>query len=48
MDARAFGAHPTRTERHVMPFRARDWVFIALFWAVTAALVVLIATRELP
>lgn len=48
MDARAFGAHPTRTERHVMPFRARDWVFVLLFWAVTALLLVLTATRELP
>ena len=31
MDARAFGAHPDRTERHIVPFRARDVVFIALF-----------------
>ena len=38
MDARAFGAHPTRTERYLVPFRARDAVFIALFWAVSAAL----------
>ena len=28
MDARAFGAHPDRTERHLVPFRARDTVFI--------------------
>lgn len=27
MDSRAFGAHPTRTERHLVPFRARDVVF---------------------
>jgi energy-coupling factor transport system permease protein len=38
MDARAFGAHPTRTERHQVPFRARDWVFIVVFWVVSAAL----------
>lgn len=38
MDARAFGAYPTRTERHLVPFRARDIVFTALFWAVSAAL----------
>jgi energy-coupling factor transport system permease protein len=38
MDARAFGAHPTRTERYLVPFRARDIVFIALFWVVSAAL----------
>jgi energy-coupling factor transport system permease protein len=36
MDSRAFGAHPTRTERYTIPFRARDWVFIGVFWAVTA------------
>ncbi|MGX1794003.1 ATP-binding cassette domain-containing protein [Microbacterium sp. NPDC055312] len=29
MDARAFGAQPTRTERHVVPWRARDTVFAA-------------------
>ena len=28
MDARAFGAYPDRTERHIVPFRARDVVFI--------------------
>ncbi|MGZ8804834.1 MAG: energy-coupling factor transporter transmembrane component T family protein [Microbacterium sp.] len=38
MDARAFGAHPGRTERHLVPFRARDVVFIALFVAVSAAI----------
>ncbi|NQX25826.1 energy-coupling factor transporter transmembrane protein EcfT [Microbacteriaceae bacterium VKM Ac-2854] len=38
MDARAFGAHPTRTERYEVPFRARDTVFLLLFWALTAAL----------
>lgn len=37
MDARAFGAHPTRTERHLVPFRARDVVFVVLSWAVSAA-----------
>lgn len=37
MDARAFGAHPDRTERYFVPFRARDIVFIVLFWAVSAA-----------
>ncbi|MFT4229718.1 MAG: energy-coupling factor transporter transmembrane component T, partial [Microbacterium sp.] len=38
MDARAFGAHPTRTERYPVPFRTRDVVFAVLFWAVSAAL----------
>jgi energy-coupling factor transport system permease protein len=38
MDARAFGAHPDRTERHLVPFRTRDVVFVVLFWAVSAAL----------
>lgn len=38
MDARAFGAHPDRTERHLVPFRARDAVFIGLFWAASAVI----------
>lgn len=38
MDARAFGAHPDRTERHLVPFRVRDAVFIVVFWTVSAAL----------
>lgn len=38
MDARAFGAHPTRTERHQVPFRTRDAVFIAAMLAASAAL----------
>lgn len=38
MDARAFGAHSDRTERHLVPFRTRDVVFIVLFWAVSGAL----------
>ncbi|MGC5224119.1 energy-coupling factor transporter transmembrane component T [Micromonospora sp. DT81.3] len=37
MDARAFGAHPTRTERYLVPFRPRDAVFIVLFWAASGA-----------
>lgn len=38
MDARAFGAHPDRTERHLVPFRGRDVVFVALFLAASAAI----------
>ena len=38
MDSRAFGAHPTRTERHLVPFRVRDVVFIAAFLAASAVL----------
>lgn len=37
MDSRAFGAYPTRTERYLVPFRARDWAFMVCFWALTAA-----------
>jgi len=40
MDARAFGAHPGRTERHLVPWRVRDTVFVVAFWAVSAALLV--------
>lgn len=36
MDARAFGAHPDRTERHLVPWRVRDTVFVVAFWAVSA------------
>lgn len=36
MDARAFGAYSDRTERHLVPFRVRDAVFLGLFWAVSA------------
>lgn len=36
MDARAFGAHPDRTERHLVPFRPRDVAFIVLFVAASA------------
>ncbi|WP_438354560.1 energy-coupling factor transporter transmembrane component T family protein [Microbacterium sp. CJ88] len=39
MDARAFGAHPDRTERHLVPWRARDTVFVAAFWALSGAVV---------
>jgi energy-coupling factor transport system permease protein len=38
MDARAFGAHPDRTERHIVPFRTRDVVFIVLFVAASAVI----------
>jgi energy-coupling factor transport system permease protein len=36
MDARAFGAHPTRTERTISRWRVRDTVFVVCFWAATA------------
>ncbi|WEG09117.1 energy-coupling factor transporter transmembrane component T [Microbacterium horticulturae] len=42
MDARAFGAYPDRTERHDVPFRTRDTVFVALVLAVSAALFALL------
>lgn len=38
MDARAFGAHATRTERHVVRWRARDTVFVISFWLATIAI----------
>jgi energy-coupling factor transport system permease protein len=40
MDARAFGAHPTRTERHVVPWRVRDTAFVVAGWVLTLALFV--------
>ncbi|MDQ1130154.1 energy-coupling factor transporter transmembrane protein EcfT [Microbacterium sp. SORGH_AS_0888] len=48
MDARAFGAYPTRTERHLVPFRARDVVFIVLAWAASAAVFALTAPGNAP
>jgi energy-coupling factor transport system permease protein len=48
MDSRAFGAHPGRTERYSVPFRVRDWVFVFAFWAVTAAVFVILPRLELP
>ncbi|GAA1758255.1 energy-coupling factor transporter transmembrane component T [Agromyces humatus] len=36
MDARAFGAHATRTERILSPWRVRDTAFVVAFWAVGA------------
>lgn len=41
MDARSFGAHTTRTERHLVPLRVRDGVFTVVFLAATAAVVVI-------
>jgi len=37
MDARAFGAHATRTERTISRWRVRDTLFVVLFWAASAA-----------
>jgi energy-coupling factor transport system permease protein len=37
MDARAFGAHPTRTERTISRWRARDTLFVLCFWLVAIA-----------
>lgn len=42
MDARAFGAHADRTERHLVPFRARDVVFTGLFLVATALIFTLL------
>ena len=40
MDARAFGAYPDRTERHLVPWRVRDTVFVIAFWIASAAILV--------
>lgn len=41
MDARAFGFAATRTERHPVPVRAGDAVFVALCWFAAAAALLL-------
>lgn len=40
MDARAFGAHTDRTERHLVRFRPSDAAFAVGWWLVTAAVLV--------
>lgn len=40
MDARAFGAHPDRTERHLVPWRVRDTAFVVAFWIVSIGILV--------
>jgi energy-coupling factor transport system permease protein len=40
MDARAFGAHPDRTERYLVPWRPRDTVFVLVIWVVSAAVLI--------
>lgn len=47
MDSRAFGAHPTRTERHLVPFRVRDTVFIVVGIAASALILVLLFPWQL-
>jgi energy-coupling factor transporter transmembrane protein EcfT len=41
MESRAFGAHPTRTERRPPVWRRRDTAFVLAFWAATAAVLLL-------
>jgi len=40
MDARAFGAHPDRTERYLVPWRVRDTAFVLAFWAASAGILI--------
>lgn len=42
MDARAFGAHRDRTERHLVPWRRRDTVFVGVFWVVSIVVFVIV------
>ena len=48
MDSRAFGAHPSRTERHLVPFRARDVVFTAAALVASAAIFLVFFPWQLP
>jgi energy-coupling factor transport system permease protein len=45
MDARAFGAHPTRTERTISRWRARDTAFVAVCCAASVAVLWSALTR---
>lgn len=40
MDARAFGAFPTRTYYKRFRFTSRDWLFIAVFWLISLGMIV--------
>lgn len=48
MDSRAFGAHSTRTERHLVPFRVRDTVFTLTTLLASAAIFVAFFPWQLP
>ena len=48
MDSRAFGAHSTRTERHLVPFRTRDIVFTLTTLLASAAVFVAFFPWQLP
>ncbi|WP_416383332.1 energy-coupling factor transporter transmembrane component T [Microbacterium oxydans] len=48
MDSRAFGAHATRTERHLVPFRTRDTVFTVATLLASAAIFVVFFPWQLP
>jgi len=41
MDSRAFGASRQRTERHSVPWRARDTVFVVILLLATIAVFIL-------
>lgn len=42
MEARGFGAHATRTERVLVPFRVRDVVFLLATWGVAAGIALVV------
>ncbi|MBT2484506.1 energy-coupling factor transporter transmembrane protein EcfT [Microbacterium sp. ISL-108] len=48
MDSRAFGAHATRTERHLVPFRVRDAVFTVSSFATSVVILVAFFPWQLP
>ncbi|WP_435749277.1 energy-coupling factor transporter transmembrane component T [Microbacterium sp. PMB16] len=48
MDSRAFGAHSTRTERHLVPFRTRDTVFVVLCLAASVVIFFVFFPWQLP
>jgi len=48
MDARAFGAFRTRTERHLVPWRTRDTVFLAAMIAASALIFAATFPWQLP
>lgn len=46
MEARAFGAYPTRTERYPIPWRTRDWVFSIGFIVATTLIIVFFSSTS--
>ena len=48
MDARAFGAYPTRTYYRRLSLKRDDWLFLPLYWLVCAVIIAILLWYGLP